>query len=240
VYYFLQDFDSAQHRQLILIDDGSLDGSFEKIVNTLESFSFKLSDKTEYWVDQDRNRHKTIELILGGNQECLEVLIVKLTSNKGQNWAIRQGLRYVKESNLIATMDSDGQHPLPILMNMFTECEEHSSVVARQIQRRDIFAKALVSGLFYKVFEILFRVNLPRNVGEFRVMKMELVDSVNLTPNELSLRLLVPLMSKRLKIVDYVAAERVGGKSKYTISRMIKLAILIYRTKRYINSNSLK
>jgi glycosyltransferase involved in cell wall biosynthesis len=236
---FLRSQGNAYKFQLILVDDGSLDTSFTKILNTFDILGFESLKRTSNpLVNTYGSESVVLERSYRSNN--IKALCLKLRTNKGQTWATREGLRYTEESDLIATMDSDGQHPLPVLMDMILESKAYSAVCARQIQRRDNFTKAIMSNLYYIVFETLLKANLPPTVGEFRVMKSSLVRAINVHPNSMALRIAVPAMSRHLKVVDYVPLERESGESKYTLQKMLKLGISFYKAKRYIDSTRFK
>lgn len=236
---FLSSQGNTYKFRLILVDDCSLDTSFTQILNTFNRLGFASPKRTSSpKVNANGSEYVVSELIYRSNN--IQALCLKLRTNKGQTWATTQGLRYTEKSDLIATMDSDGQHPLPVLMDMIRECRAYSAVCARQIQRGDRFTKVLLSEFFYIVFNKLLKVDLPPNVGEFRVMKSSLIQAINVHPNEIPLRVAVPAMSRNLKLVDYVALKREAGKSKYTLLKMLKLAFSFYKAKRYIDSTCFK
>jgi len=141
---FLRSQGNACKFQLILVDDGSLDTSFTKILNTFDILGFEPLKRTSNpLINTYRSESVVLERSYRSNN--IKVLCLKLRTNKGQTWATREGLRYTEESDLIATMDSDGQHPLPVLMDMIHLSKAYSAVCARQIQRRDNFTKAIMS-----------------------------------------------------------------------------------------------
>ena len=67
---------------------------------------------------------------------------------------------------------------------------------------------------------------MPRHAGDFRLLRRAVVDALKALPERQPVyRLLVPSLGFSSGEVGYVREERVAGKTKYPLSKMVRLAI---------------
>jgi glycosyltransferase involved in cell wall biosynthesis len=157
----------------------------------------------------------------------LDIKIVSLDKNRGQQFSICVGLR-VAQGDYVVTMDADGQHPF-ITVKKFLHLiisNGYDLVQAYQVKRtHGSFAKRLLSNMFWSILRLNRKRLESRNVGDFRIMNKVLVERINSYADPKILRLLVPELSRKTHYIPFTADPRLFGETKYTFSKMMRLAI---------------
>ena len=129
--------------------------------------------------------------------------------------------------DLVITMDCDGQHPpelIPDMVNLFLQGYD-----VIQGQRGDAVAmgafKKWTSEGFYKILNLISGTRVLPGAADFRAMSRQVVDALKSMPEyHRFLRGMIVWMGYRSVILPYHEPERVAGKSKYSVGKMIRLA----------------
>jgi dolichol-phosphate mannosyltransferase len=181
--------------ELVLVDDGSSDQTWTTIRRL---------------ADADRR-----------------VLGAQLTRSFGQQAALLAGLR-LSRGDAVVTMDADLQHPPALIPTLIERWREGATVVLTQrIDSEGVsYFKRATSALFYRLFSALTKVDMAAGTGEFRLIDRRVVDSLlELREGEYFLRGLISWMGFDSVTVPYRAAPRLAGETKYTLRRMLRLAV---------------
>ncbi len=153
--------------------------------------------------------------------------IISLSRNFGHQSAMVAGLESSAGAASVV-LDGDLQDPPEVVFEMLKKWEEGFKVVyARRSSRRGESAfKLATASLFYRVIRAASNIDIPRDTGDFRLLDQVVVKSLNALPeHNRFIRGLVPWLGYRHAFVEFDRQERVGGETKYTVSKMIKLAI---------------
>jgi glycosyltransferase involved in cell wall biosynthesis len=152
---------------------------------------------------------------------------IKLERNFGQQNAIAAGLEF-SDGDLVVIMDSDLQDRPEDIHKLIGALltNDTSMAIAKWIRRKDSFFKRAVSKLFYSVSQKVTNIRHQPNLGVFRVIKRSVIDELKKYQEKTSTTLSVLYWIGS----DYVAVElerdeRFAGKSGYTLSKMMKLAL---------------
>jgi dolichol-phosphate mannosyltransferase len=180
--------------ELILVDDGSPDNTWEHIV--------ELHDRDP------------------------RVKGLRLSRNFGHQYALVAGLSEAC-GDVVVTMDSDLQHPPPVVPLLIEEWRKGSKIV--HTVRKDpaglSWAKRITSKMFYRVFSFLSGVPLSPGMADFRLMDREVVTEVlKLKEQGLFLRGLVQWVGYPSSSVEFDCGDRFAGKSSYSYRRMFRFA----------------
>jgi dolichol-phosphate mannosyltransferase len=126
------------------------------------------------------------------------------------------------------TIDSDLQDPPETIPLMLREWETGVPIViTRRVKRigESVF-KRFTASLYYKLLDNLSEVKMPRNVGDFRLIdKEKLVMILSLCSKESYLRGLIPWTGIKYSCIDYVRKPRARGRTKYSLGKMVSLAL---------------
>lgn len=153
---------------------------------------------------------------------------IKLSHNQGQQKALMAGLMAAKEyAQAVITLDVDLQDDIEVLEAFLEQYDKGYDVVygVRNDRKSDSFIKRLSANIMYK---LLSWVNpaVITNHGDFRLMSRRVVETLSHYQQEpLFIRGLVPRLGYPSSCVPYSRKKRMGGSSKYSIGKMLRLAL---------------
>lgn len=185
--------------QLIFINDGSSDNSLTVLQELSEKYS--------------------------------EVKYLSFSRNFGHQLALKAGLDYAL-GDIVISMDADMQHPPKLIPSLIKKWEEGYQVVGTirsyPHQHREISQiKKCQSALFYRLLNLISDVEIKYGSADFRLLDKTVVEVIrSMKENEPFLRGIVPWVGFRQTYIPYVAQNRYAGKTKYTLQRMLQLAIV--------------
>jgi polyisoprenyl-phosphate glycosyltransferase len=150
-----------------------------------------------------------------------------LSRNFGHQAAISAGLDATR-SDAVITMDGDGQHPPEMIAEMLRLIEQGYDIV--QTQRMDeaqpASFKKWTSGQFYRLINSISGTPILPGAADFRALSRQAVDALKAMPEyHRFLRGMVAWIGYPTVILPYQPAERISGKSKYSLSKMFRLAM---------------
>ena len=154
------------------------------------------------------------------------VHVIELSRNFGHQAALSAGLD-ASRSDLVITMDCDGQHPPELIPEMIALFKQGYDVI--QGQRGDAVSmgmfKKWTSGGFYKILNLISGTRVLPGAADFRAMSRQTVDALKAMPEyHRFLRGMIVWMGYRSVFLPYREPERVAGRSKYSLGKMIRLA----------------
>ncbi len=154
------------------------------------------------------------------------ISIIELSRNFGHQAALTAGLDAACEDYVI-TMDGDGQHPPALIPAMLSLAAAGYDLVLTQ--RDDELAgssfKRQTAALFYRLINRIGDTKILPGGADFRLMSRSVADGLR-QMHEYSrfLRGMVAWMGYRQVILPYSPPPRLGGQSKYTFRKMLRLA----------------
>ena len=152
---------------------------------------------------------------------------ISFSRNFGHQNALKAGFDLAGGDCAIC-LDSDLQHPPPLIPELLEKWEEgYESVITKRIDHDSIsLFKKTTSKLFYRLTNRLSDVKLEDGVADFRLLDRKVLDALkNFSENQIFLRAVIQWLGFRQTTVEYQAAERVAGESKYTIKKMFSFAL---------------
>ncbi len=154
------------------------------------------------------------------------VQFIELSRNFGHQAALTAGLD-ASRGDLVITMDCDGQHPPKLIPEMIQLFKQGYDVI--QGQRSDAAAmgmfKKWTSGGFYKILNLISGTHVLPGAADFRAMSRQAVEALKSMPEyHRFLRGMIVWLGYRSVILPYREPERIAGKSKYSVGKMIRLA----------------
>ena len=197
---------SALHRQICAVIDHL-------------PYEFKLC-----YVD-DGSTDNTQKIVQGIIEQDQRVTGLELSRNFGHQAALTAGLDQAK-GDLVITMDGDGQHPPDLIPEMLKLAESgYDVVIARRIEAESPSFKYVSSHLFYRLINTIGDTNIQEGAADFRLLKRPVVNSLrSMREYHRLLRGMVAWMGYRTVILPYQQPVRLGGKTKYSIWKMVRLA----------------
>lgn len=155
------------------------------------------------------------------------VVLVKFSRNFGHQIAITAGLDTAK-GDAVAVIDADLQDPPEVILRFVEKWKEGYEVVYGVREKRDgeSAAKLLTAALFYRLIKRLTPVEIPVDVGDFRLMSRRAADHLRaLTEKDRFVRGLVSWIGFPQIGVTYERDPRAAGETKYPYKKMIKFAL---------------
>ena len=155
------------------------------------------------------------------------ILGVNLSRNYGHQIAVTAGLSLARGQQVLI-IDADLQDPPELLSQMRKRMADGYDVVygKRHIRRSENRFKRFTANAFYRLLGTLSEVEIPADVGDFRLMSRRIVDRLNAMPeHDRFLRGMVAWLGGRQTEILYDRDPRCAGKSGYTLSKMMKLAV---------------
>ena len=176
----------------------------------------------------DGSRDRTWEIIQELHKENRFVRGINLARNVGHQNAIMAGMMTAREwADAVITIDADLQDDIECIPQMVRHFEEGNDIVygVKVSRQADPLMKRMTAQAFYKLQNSM-GVESVYNHADFRLMSKRSLDMLaTYKEHNLYLRGLIPQIGLQTATVDDVISERYAGSSKYTISKMLKLAL---------------
>jgi dolichol-phosphate mannosyltransferase len=180
--------------EILFVDDGCKDGSFEKLS------------------------------ALAARDPRVKVL--KFSRNFGHQIAITAGVDEAR-GDCVVVIDSDLQDPPEVIPAMVAEWRTGVDVVygVRSEREGETAMKLMTASMFYRLLGRVTNVQIPANVGDFRLMSRRVVEQLKLLrEKDRFVRGLVSWVGFRQTGVTYHREARSAGVTKYPLGKMIKFA----------------
>lgn len=174
----------------------------------------------------DGSRDATWPLIEALAASRRSVVGVNLSRNHGHQLAVTAGLSLARGERVLI-IDADLQDPPELLEEMMRLCDGGADVVygRRRSRAKESAFKLATASLFYRLLSMLSDVDIPRDVGDFRLLSRRVVDRLNAMPEQdRFLRGMVAWLGGRQAEVLYDRDPRAAGETGYTLRKMMRLA----------------
>ena len=176
----------------------------------------------------DGSRDRTWEIIRELHAENKFVRGINMSRNVGHQNAIMAGMMTAREwADAVITLDADLQDDIECIPKMVKDFEAGNDIVygVKVSREADPFMKKLTAQTFYKL-QSSMGVESVYNHADFRLMSRKALDMLSTyKEHNLYLRGLIPMIGLKHSTVDDVISERFAGQSKYTLKKMLRLAL---------------
>lgn len=209
-------------------EEQAIEVSYKRIKDALLHSPLS-NEKIELIFVNDGSRDKSQELLEGFRSDStanFNVVILNFSRNFGHSAAVMAGLRHSK-GEIVGIIDADMQDPPELLPKMIEMLSSKVDVVygLRVTRAGETFVKKVTAWMFYRVINVLASIDIPKDTGDFRVMKREVVEALleckDHTP---FMRGLVAWVGFNQVALPYDREERKLGTTKYPFKKMIKFA----------------
>jgi polyisoprenyl-phosphate glycosyltransferase len=193
----------------------------------LSAVAEQLDSRCEFVLIDDASTDRSRELMLEMRARDQRVKLVFLSRNFGHQLAISAGLDHASGAAVIM-LDADLQDPPEVVLEMAARWRDGWEIVhgVRTGRPGESRFKLWTARAFYRLLRRLSDVDLPLDSGDFRLVDRRVVDVVRAMPEpHRYLRGLFAWTGYRQTIVSYQRAERYGGETKMSLSRMVAFAI---------------
>lgn len=181
----------------------------------------------EFVFINDGSRDSTLVLVHGLSQRDPQVRYIDLSRNFGHQIAVTAGLDHAA-GEAVVIIDADLQDPPELIPELYQKLRSGYEVVyAKRLSRPgESAAKLMTAKLFYRMLAAITHVDIPVDTGDFRIISRKVVEALKLMPEQSKfLRGQISWIGFRQTYVEYNRAQRAGGETGYTYSKMLRLAI---------------
>lgn len=173
----------------------------------------------------DGSVDETASIVESLTRDNKQLSLVSLSRNFGHQNAVSAGLQFCVGEN-VAIIDADLQDPPELIPEMLKRLDTGYDVVyGVRKNRKEPLVKRACYWLYYRVLRMLSERPLPRDAGDFCVMRRRVVDQINKLPERgRYIRGLRNWVGFRQSAFHYDRPARSSGSSKYKWRTLFKLA----------------
>ena len=152
---------------------------------------------------------------------------LSFTRNFGKEPALFAGLDHAS-GDAVIPIDVDLQDPIEVIPLLIEKWKNGADMVlAKRTDRStDGHLKRKSAEMFYKLHNKISTPTIEENVGDFRLMSRETVESIKMLPERnLFMKGILSWVGGRTAVVEYSRAERCAGQSKFNGWKLWNLAL---------------
>lgn len=197
------------------------------IYSRLKTLMTEINVPFEIIFVNDGSIDNTLNTLKQMSEADRKVKVISFSRNFGHQAALTAGLKYAN-GNAIISMDCDLQDPPEVITEMFQKWKEGFDIVyARRLNyRKDSWLKNIGSKIYYQLLSKFSFVDIPRNVGDFRLIDRSVLLEINNMPEQSRyLRGMVAWTGFKHTFVDYHRPDRKDGISAYSIGKLARLGM---------------
>lgn len=177
----------------------------------------------------DRSSDNTLEILRTIVARDANTVVLALSARFGHQMSLLAGIEYAQDADAIVMMDSDLQHPpelIPELLKQYQDGHEVVYTVRTDTEDASALRKSL-GNVFYAMLRKLSNVEINANAADFRLISKRVAKVLanGFGERNLFLRGLFSWMGFKQAAVPFKAASRFAGHSKYSLTRMMNLAM---------------
>ena len=195
--------------------------AFIKLMSTLPNYDFEI-----ICVD-DGSEDGTLNSLVAIADMDNRFIILELSRNFGKEAAMTAGID-AANGDCVIPIDADLQDPPELISSMLKEWQEGAEVVlARRIDRStDTYSKRKTAAMFYRFHNLLSSLQIPENVGDFRLMDRIAVDALKQLPErQRFMKGLFAWVGFHTVTVDYIRQSRSTDTTKFSGWKLWNFAI---------------
>jgi glycosyltransferase involved in cell wall biosynthesis len=194
----------------------------ERLTQLLE----QLDGSAEVVLVDDGSRDRSYELMLEANMRDPRFKVIRLSRNFGHQLAITAGLD-VASGSAVVVMDADLQDPPETVLALAERWRQGFDVVfgVRRVRAGERRFKRATAAAFYRLIQRLADVELPTDVGDFRLLDRKAVAAYRvMRESDRYVRGMVSWVGFSQTGVLYDRDERHAGSTKYPLRKMLRFA----------------
>ena len=181
----------------------------------------------EFVCVDDGSRDDTLMHLIAASRLDARFVVIELSRNFGKEAALTAGID-AASGDAIVPIDADLQDPPTLIPKLIEEWRKGAEVVlARRVDRSsDSFLKRKTAEAFYRLHNKLSTVEIPENVGDFRLMDRCAVEALKRLPErQRFMKGLFAWIGFKTVTVDYARQARAAGKTKFSGWKLWNFAI---------------
>jgi dolichol-phosphate mannosyltransferase len=174
----------------------------------------------------DGSRDRTYEIMLEAAGKDSRIRAVRLSRNFGHQIALTAGVD-LAAGDAVIVLDADLQDPPEVALELAKRWREGYDVVyaVREEREGETRFKRSTAAWFYRGFNRISEVEVPVDVGDFRLVDRRALDVFNqMRESNRFVRGMISWIGLRQTGVVYRRQERFAGETKYPLRKMLRFA----------------
>lgn len=175
----------------------------------------------------DGSGDKTPEILRRFQTNDERVRVISLSRNFGHQLAVTAGIEH-SSGDAVVIIDADLQDPPEVIPEMIARWQDGYQVVygLRGKREGETTFKLWTAKVFYRLINRVSEVEIPLDVGDFRLIDRKVVDVLMEMPErDRFLRGMISWLGFRQVAVIYDRAARHAGQTKYPLIKMLSFAV---------------
>lgn len=193
----------------------------KKVLISIPDSSYEILFVNDGSTDNTYNILKSI----AEKDKCVK--IIDFSRNFGHQAAVTAGIFNAKGDALII-IDSDMQDPPELIPQMVDKWLEGFDIVygTRKKRAGETFFKLFTAKCFYRFLDKVSEIKIPKDTGDFRLIDRRVAESFKELPeHNIFLRGMFSWLGFKQTSLEYYRDERLDGESKYSLKKMVSLAM---------------
>ncbi len=180
----------------------------------------------EFIFVDDGSGDGSFKLLLAERDKDERVKVIKLSKNFGMMSAIQAGIHYAK-GDCVGVINADLQDPPELFVEMVKKWEAGNKIViATRKDREDPFFQKLISNTFYFLMSSFAIKDYPEGGFDFVLFDKQIaVEIDNICEKNTNIMSLIFWLGYKKSYIYYVRKKRAYGKSRWTLSKKVKLFV---------------
>jgi len=202
----------------------------EKVLPSLYERVRQLIEQLDYDVEviliNDGSRDMSLDLMKQFHKEDPRFKVIDFSRNFGHQVAITAGIDFAM-GDAVILMDADLQDPPELVPQLLNKWDEGYQVVygIRKTRKEHIF-KRMSYSLFYRILQQISAIPIPLDAGDFCLMDRVVIDTLkSMQERNRFVRGLRSWVGFHQVGLVYDRGERYSGEVKYTLPKLMKLAL---------------
>ena len=199
----------------------------EEFYNQLTTALKPLANKYrfEFVFVNDGSRDQSLTMLTSLQARDDRIKVLDFSRNFGHQAAITAGIDEAT-GEAVVVMDTDLQDSPAVVLELISAWESGADVAyAQRISRQDPWLKKLTARVYYRLMARLSDVEIPQNVGDFRLIDRKVVEVLEqCRETNRYVRGLISFAGFKQVAVPFHRSERFAGTSGYSVAKMLKLA----------------
>ena len=175
----------------------------------------------------DGSRDASMQLLAGLHRDDARVAVIDLSRNFGKEVAMSAGLDHAS-ADAVIVIDADLQDPPELIPGMIGAWQEGCDVVLmrRSSRAQESWLKRATSRAFYRAIGRIGTIDIPEDVGDFRLLSRRAVDAVRRFPERSRfMKGLFAWIGYPDRVIEYDRDARHAGKTKWNYWRLWNFAL---------------
>lgn len=203
-------------------ESANLEPFINEVSNVIQELEIK---KYEIIIVDDGSSDDTVSIVSKITQNNPHIKLISLSRNFGNQNALRAGLEHASYEYVLS-IDADLQQPPALIKDMLLLMENGNDMVLTQRVDLKVDFRVLAARFFYGLINLISSVPISYGSSDFRLMNRKSLNAL-LRFNEFHAfyRGVIPLIGFRNVTLQYSARDRLSGKSKLSLKKLINLAL---------------